>query len=112
MLRLRTRRQRPGAHCVAKSSSSLALPIVVCRAFFGLAPARSVTPEIIFYSKIAQPVFRRQRILIAAKLAGRNRTSIMGWKNDGLKDRLGIGRNSARHIIHGRAGAGLSLPAG
>src|ERR1044071_4957968 len=40
----------------------------------GSLPLRSDTPEAIFYSKGAQPVFRRQPVLIAAKLAARNKT--------------------------------------
>ena len=52
----------------------------------GLAPARSDTPEVIFYSEGAQPVFRRQPVPIAAKLAARNKTRVRGWRNDGPKN--------------------------
>src|SRR5438034_62717 len=47
---------------------------------FGLASARFDTPEVIFYSKGAQPVFRRQPVPIAAKLAARNKTLVRGME--------------------------------
>src|SRR3954471_4058060 len=78
----------------------------------GLAPARSDTPEVIFYSEGAQPVFRRQPVPIAAKLAARNKTSVRGWRNDGPKDCAGSGGSSARNIAPDRAGPGLSVAAG
>src|SRR3569833_2718191 len=82
----------------------------------GLAPARSDTPEIIFYSENAQPVFRRQPVHIAAKLASRNKTRVRGWRNDGRKlcteDRTGAGCSAFCNVTRRRAGAGLSLEAG
>src|SRR3954451_10156993 len=82
----------------------------------GLAPARSDTPEVIFYSEGAQPVFRRQPVPIAAKLAARNETSVRGWRNDGPKvcagDCTGSGCSSVRGIAHWCASAGLPVAAG
>jgi hypothetical protein len=45
-----------------------------------LAPARSDTPEVIFYSEGAQPVYRRQPVPLAAKLAARNKIRVRGWR--------------------------------
>src|SRR6476469_3297232 len=88
------------------------LPSLLC----GLAPTRSDTPEIIFYSEGAQPVFRRQPVPIAAKLAASNKTRVRGWRNDGPKvctrNCAGSGCSSVNGIAHRRAGAGLSLTAG
>ena len=57
---------------------------------FGLALARFVTPEVIFYSEDAQPVFRRQPVPIAAKLAARSKTIVRGWGNDGPRIALAL----------------------
>src|SRR4051812_14176323 len=82
----------------------------------GLAPARSDTPEIIFYSENTQPVFRRQPVHIAAKLAARNKTRVRGRRNDGRKvcteDLTGAGCSAVHNVTSRCTGAGLSLPAG
>src|SRR4029079_3479334 len=79
----------------------------------GLAPARSDTPEVIFYSQRAQPVFRRQFVQIAAKLAARNKTTVRGWRNDEPKvctgDCSGSGCSPVRGIARGCASTGLSV---
>src|SRR5215218_1339402 len=83
------------------------------RAFFrALVSARFVTPEAIFYSKGAQPVCRRQPVPVAAKLAGRKKPRVGGWRNDEPANCIGSGCNSARNSVNGCASAGLSLPAG
>src|SRR5215204_233454 len=53
-------------------ASNFRLPSLLC----GPAPVRSHTPEVIFYSLRAQPVFRRQLVPIAATLAARNKTRV------------------------------------
>src|SRR5439155_763097 len=57
---------------------------------FGLASARFDTPEVIFYSEGGQPVFRRQPVPVAAKLAGRNKTRVRDREMTGARIALAL----------------------